>query len=137
MSAIRKSKWSISSNKASVPTKLSILRIYVNSRERKIVLFIVTYDVCLKWEFPRSCLRRSVYSSMHCPYWILTACNMYNPLQIKCVIDPSYFLVVWITFGPWCCPQYHLDQTCYVLAKHLCYMSTLCLWLQVILIWRL
>ena len=26
-----------------------------------IVFFIVTYDVCLKWEFPRSCLRRSVY----------------------------------------------------------------------------
>jgi hypothetical protein len=46
VSAIRKSKWIISSNKASVPTKLSVLRIYVNSRERKIVFFIVTYDVC-------------------------------------------------------------------------------------------
>jgi hypothetical protein len=57
-----------------VPTKLSVLRIYVNSRERKIFFFIVTYDVCFKWEFPRSCLRTSVYLSMHCPYWILTAC---------------------------------------------------------------
>jgi hypothetical protein len=28
----------------------------------------LTYDVCLKCEFPRSCLRRSDYSSMHCPY---------------------------------------------------------------------
>ena len=32
----------------------------MNSRERKIGFYIVTYDVCLKWEFPRSCLRRSV-----------------------------------------------------------------------------
>jgi hypothetical protein len=31
---------------------------------RPIGFLIVTFDVCLKWEFPWSCMRRSVYSSM-------------------------------------------------------------------------
>ena len=81
--AIRKSKWIISSNKASNEAKRpSHIYTWIHRRERKIVFFIVTYDVCLKWEFPRSCLRRSVYSSVHCPYWILTACiwKQYPPM---------------------------------------------------------
>jgi hypothetical protein len=58
---------------------------------RPIVFFIVTYDVCLKWEFPRSCLCRSVYSSMHCPYWILTACS----------IGTTLLLLFFILKSPW------------------------------------
>jgi hypothetical protein len=84
-----------------------------------LVSFIVRYNVCLIWDFQRSCLCRSLYSSMQCPYWIFTdyiiKLNFSSLYTSKCSsfghLKKFLFLVKWSFDGEQGCQTQFWNRT--------------------------